>query len=308
MNVDRNALSFFEALSSETRLIMVELLGKRDMNIHELADALEMSSTIIARHVKVLESAGIISCRSVPGKRGVQKLCHLVHSGMLLDFNNLRSYPNVQKYEIPIGSYVDWDVRHPCGFMLDRNVAKGRLKSYDTDDERIFAEPDRYKAGIIWLTHGYLEYAVPNYVAYGQRLEEIRIQIEICSEAPGYAMNWPSDIYFALNGISLGYWTSPGDFGDRPGACMPEWQSAVTSKYGTLLQIVVNREGTFIGIERTADVTVADIAAMNEKHFRFRIESPENAENPGGFNLFGKGFGDYGQHILFSTVTVEDKH
>lgn len=304
MNVDRNALGFFEALSSETRLIMVELLGKRDMNIHELANALNMSSTIIARHVKILESAGIIRCKSVPGKRGVQKLCHLMHSGMLLSFNNQRTFPTVQNFEIPIGSYVDWDVRRPCGFVLDRSVPNRRLKSYD-DDERIFADPDRHNAGIVWLTHGYLEYAVPNYVMHGQRLEEIRIQMEICSEAPGYAMNWPSDIYFTLNGISLGYWTSPGDFGDRPGASAPEWQGGFTSKYGTLLQIVVNGEGTFFGIERTADVTVNDIAATNMKHFRFRVESPEGAANPGGFNIFGKGFGDYGQHILFSTMTVE---
>lgn len=304
MNVDRNALPFFEALSSETRLVIVELLGDRDMNIHELAEALNMSSTIVARHVKVLENAEIIRCKNIPGKRGVQKLCHLVHSGLLLNFMKRRTFPTVQNFEIPIGSYVDWNVKRPCGIELDRSLTKRRLDHYD-DDERIFADPGRYDAGIIWLTHGYLEYAVPNYVTQDQQLEEIRIQLEICSEAPGYAMNWPSDIYFAINGLSLGFWTAPGDFGDRPGACTPEWQSGFNSKYGQLLQIVVNHEGTFFGVERNADVTVDDIMATGMNHFRFRVESPEDAANPGGINIFGKGFGDYGRHILFSTVTVE---
>lgn len=306
MNVDRNALTFFEALSSQTRLIMIELLGEKDMNIHELAQALNVSSTIVAKHVKVLESADIIRCKNVPGKRGVQKRCHLVHSGLLLNFMKRRSFSTVQNFEVPIGSYVDWDVKHPCGIELERSSGKSVLDFYD-DDERAFADPRRLDAGIVWLTHGYLEYAVPNCATHKHQLEEIRIQLEICSEAPGYAMNWPSDIYFSINGLSLGYWTSPGDFGDRPGASAPEWQRGFNSKYGTLLQIVVNREGTFIGIERTADVTVSDIAAAGMKHFRFRVESPENAANPGGFNIFGKGFGDYGQHILFSTITVENE-
>lgn len=304
MNVDRNALGFFEALSSETRLIIVELLGDKDMNIHDLAEALNMSSTIVARHVKVLENAQIIRCKNIPGKRGVQKLCHLVHSGLLLNFIKRRTFPTVMNFEIPVGSYVDWNVSHPCGMEFDQKPINLQLKYYD-DDDRIFADPRRHEAGIVWLTHGYLEYAVPNYVTPEQRLQEIRIQLEICSEAPGYAMNWPSDIYFAINGLSLGFWTSPSDFGDRPGACAPDWQGGFNSKYGQLLQIVVNAEGTFIGIERTSDVTVDDLMATDPKHFRFRVESPEDAANPGGFNLFGKGFGDYGQHILFSTVAVE---
>ena len=51
MIVDRNAYPFFSALASHTRLMIIELLKEREMNISELAHELGLSSTIIAKHV-----------------------------------------------------------------------------------------------------------------------------------------------------------------------------------------------------------------------------------------------------------------
>ena len=71
MNVTRENLAFFNALASETRLHIIELLGERSMNLRELADELELSVAIVSRHVKTLEAAGILRCTTVPGGHGL---------------------------------------------------------------------------------------------------------------------------------------------------------------------------------------------------------------------------------------------
>jgi hypothetical protein len=37
------------------------------------------------------------------------------------------------------------------------------------------------------------------------------LSLELGSEAPGFCDNYPSDIYFYVNGIEIGCWTSPDD-------------------------------------------------------------------------------------------------
>jgi predicted transcriptional regulator len=297
MIVDRNAYPFFAALASKTRLMMVELLKEREMNISELANELGLSSTIIAKHVQVLESADIIRCRSVPGERGLQKRCRLIQNGFMLNFEPHRNYPEISVFDIPVGQYVDWSVKPTCGLM----TTQGSI-GY-SDDERCFADPMRYKAGLLYLGHGYVEYVVPNYQNDSGSIEEIRMVLEICSEAPGWDNNWPSDIYFHVNGICLGYWTCPGDFGDKEGMFSPSWYSSGNnSQYGLLKQIVVNSCGSYVDGIQMSDVTIAELNLAGGKSIRLRIESPEDAPNPGGFNIFGKGFGNYDQNISVTIV------
>ncbi len=42
-----------------------------------------------------------------------------------------------------------------------------------------------------------------------QRLIELQLTQELASEAKGFNEDWPSDIYCSINGVELGYWTSP---------------------------------------------------------------------------------------------------
>lgn len=83
------------------------------------------------------------------------------------------------------------------------------------DDPRYFASPNRFDISLIWFTSGYLEYSIPIYDIDFSNLSEIEIFLEICSEFPGYNNSFKSDIYFYFSDITLGKWTSPGDFGDR---------------------------------------------------------------------------------------------
>jgi DNA-binding transcriptional ArsR family regulator len=65
--------SVFHALSHETRREMLGRLSEGDLTIGELAEPLTMSLAAASKHVKVLESAGLVR-RSVAGRRHVCRL------------------------------------------------------------------------------------------------------------------------------------------------------------------------------------------------------------------------------------------
>jgi DNA-binding transcriptional ArsR family regulator len=62
----------FKALSSTTRLKMLRILAKKEMHISGLARELNLSNPVVARHVKILETASLIQ-RKKFGKTHVLK-------------------------------------------------------------------------------------------------------------------------------------------------------------------------------------------------------------------------------------------
>ena len=166
------------------------------------------------------------------------------------------------------------------------------------DDVKAFTFPEHFDAGILWFTSGYVEYGLPNHLQPGQRLTRLQISFEISSEYPGFNKDYPSDIHFSLNGIPLGVWVSPGDYGDRRGHVSPAWWPASLNQYGLLKTLIINREGTFMdGGQKLSDVTVDHLCIDYNSLLSFRIEVPENTANCGGCTLFGEQFGDYNQAI-----------
>ena len=55
----------FAALSDPTRRAILELLGRRDASISELAATFDMTLTGIRKHVAVLEQAGLVTTEKV---------------------------------------------------------------------------------------------------------------------------------------------------------------------------------------------------------------------------------------------------
>ena len=242
--------------------------------------------TIVSRHIRELESAGIVGTVNTSSTRGLQKLCFVKPRGTLLEFSPQADNHCWKTIDIPIGNYVDWSVSRPCGLATVDHVIG------EVDDPRYFADPSHTQANMIWLSSGYLEYAVPNYMNARQSIRSLRFQMEICSEAPGYCEDWPSDIRFFLNGRDLGYWTCPGDFGEKRGLHTPEWMGRST-QYGLLKTLLVNDRGAFIDGTRISDTTIDSVGLTYQKPFYFRIASLPDEQNPRGFNLFGAGFGNY---------------
>lgn len=73
LEIDQSSLIVYEALASEVRLKIIQLLSKNKMNIKDLAKELQISSAIVTKHIQKLEDAGIIKTELVPGKSGRQK-------------------------------------------------------------------------------------------------------------------------------------------------------------------------------------------------------------------------------------------
>jgi predicted transcriptional regulator len=114
----------------------------------------------------------------------------------------------------------------------------------------------------------------------------------------GTNTDWPSDISFWINDVLIGAWTSPSDFGDKRGIYTPAWWKLEGSQYGKLTHWRVTEAGAFFGEERLSDVTLAALDLEAHHSIRLRVGIREDADHPGGINVFGRGFGNYDQDIM----------
>ncbi|RTE06443.1 ArsR/SmtB family transcription factor [Paenibacillus whitsoniae] len=293
IDVSTKNMAFLECFSSETRVKMIELLSEEPLNIKQLSQRLDISSAIVTKHVQKLEQAGILRAENVTGIRGTQKICYLQMDQAVLQFRAKKAHElPTTSIAIPVGQYAAYDVQPTCG-LASASQLIGVL-----DDPRYFADPQHVQAGILWFGSGYVEYRIPNFLHSNQRLRSLEISFEICSEAPGFNENWPSDISFSLNDKPVGMWTCPGDFGKQRGVLTPEWWGAGNTQHGLLKIITVNSQGSFLDGTPLSSFTTEDLAMSFSQDIRFRIASPATADNPGGVTLFGKAFGNYAQDIV----------
>ncbi|MFQ5883828.1 MAG: ArsR/SmtB family transcription factor [Thermoplasmata archaeon] len=64
-----------KALSSRTRLKILQLLLKEELNVTGIARALRMTEANASAQVKILLDSGLVECRYEPGMHGLKKLC-----------------------------------------------------------------------------------------------------------------------------------------------------------------------------------------------------------------------------------------
>ena len=57
------AIQFFKAVADETRLRLLHVLNRHELNVNELLAILDMGQSRISRHLKILTSAGLLSWR-----------------------------------------------------------------------------------------------------------------------------------------------------------------------------------------------------------------------------------------------------
>lgn len=294
INISDTHLPIYEALASDVRLRIIQLLAQQEMNIKDLAQALELSSPIITMHVKKLEKAGIISSEMVSGGSGTKKMCTLITDSIEIDFPS-KNRPALRTYHesvVSVGHYTDFEAEPTCGLATTMKVI-GMF-----DEPRYFLDADRINAKILWFSRGFIEYKIANFLLRSEKPTELNISFEISSEAPFANENWPSDISFYINDTKIGVWTSPGDFGGKRGKYTPDWWWDEINQYGLLKVLKITPYGTFIDGQQISDVTLDDVNILS-KQWKFRIAVEEDADNVGGVTLFGSGFGNYNQDIVF---------
>jgi len=134
--------------------------------------------------------------------------------------------------------------------------------------------------------------------------------MEICSEAPNYDHDHPSDISVWINGVELGSWTCPGDFGAKRGILNPPWWIDHMTQYGILKIWSLDDEGASIDGTSASNVTLSQAGVVPNRPLTVRIGINPEAKHRGGFNLFGKGFGNYSQDLVLRLhyVMRKDSH
>lgn len=282
-----------KALASEVRIDIIKLLNVRSLNVNEISEALSIPASTAALNVKVLEEAGIIHTELQPGTRGSMKLCSIKRGLITMVLNSsFIDHENSTFIHMPIGNYVDCQVTPTCGLVNDRFFIDSE------DDPRSFYHPDRSSAQLIWFHCGYLEYRFSNQAIADKVPRSIEVSMEICSEAPNYHNEWPSDITIWLNGVECGTWTSPGDFGGRRGKLNPPFWSDGSTQFGILKSWYINEQGTFLDGVRIGSVTLNELHLQAGDYITFRIGVKPDSKHVGGMNLFGEKFGDYNQSIM----------
>lgn len=198
---------------------------------------------------------------------------------------------------MPLGNYTDFQVEPSCGLAGMNGVI-------DTfDDPRSFYSTDRQQAQLIWFSRGYIEYRFPNKINPLWNIREMNFSMELCSEAPGYNAQWPSDITFSVNGTEIGTYTCPGDLGARRGRLTPNvWPIGLT-QYGFMTGVSLRKDGCYINEIKVNDENILETVRLSGKpYISLRIGVRPDAVNQGGINLFGEKYGDFPQGINMRIV------
>ncbi len=291
-----------KALSTPMRMRIMEMIYENNnLSMNDLAKALDLTNGAVSMHVGKLEEAGLVKIHTTSGKHGTMKLVRPRYERLMIDLAPQQETRLCYTDDIRIGYYTGCNITPTCGLATAKEII-GSL-----DDTKVFSFPERFNASILWFSTGYIEYNLPNHLRPGQTLTELQISFEISSECPSYNEDYPSDIYFFLNGIPLGMWVSPGDYGSRRGYVSPPWWPEPLNQYGLLKTLIINQKGCFIdGTNKISDTTIHDLALNYNSFITFRFEVSKDSANPGGCTLFGEEFGDYNQSIKVKAYYKED--
>jgi predicted transcriptional regulator len=297
LHVDASALSdeavtMLKALASEVRLRILQLLGSESRSVNQLAEYLGIPPSTAAMHIKILEEAGLIHTEFQSASRGMQKLCSRTADQVLVRLPPLEPVVSqAVEISLPIGTYVRAEVQSPCGLATEERFI-GMI-----DDPLSFLEPERFQAQILWFRQGFVEYQTPYRLPPGTLPQSLQLRMEICSEAPTHNEDWPSDITVWVNGVEIGTWTSPSDYGGTRGALTPAWWLDVDSQHGVLKRWEVNGLGTFVDGVQVSDVTCSSLGLTKQRLITLRIGVKDTARHVGGLNLFGSKFGNYPEDL-----------
>jgi predicted transcriptional regulator len=291
------SVRILQALGNDTRLLILSLLSHQAMNVSALAEATGLAASTVAFNLKQLEESGIVNVQYQPGTRGKQKLVskrydevHFRLPGVAIESDS-----NLVEVSMPIGNFKRVSIKPTCGLASDSKYI-GMI-----DDARSFYEPEHVFAQILWFRQGFVEYDFPNNVPLGGQAVDMELSMEVCSEAPEYDLDWPSDITLSINDIEIGTWTSPADFGGERGKLTPAWWPIEQTQYGVLKRWRVTPEGSFVDGGLVSGVRLADLSLEGRTHVGVRLEVKDTARHVGGLNLFGRRFGNYAQDLLLRT-------
>ncbi|MBL8833403.1 MAG: helix-turn-helix domain-containing protein [Rhodospirillales bacterium] len=283
-------------LASPVRVRILQLLRRSGpLNVNQIAEALKLPQSTVATNVQILTEAELIETSLGKASKGQQKVCWARFDEIVIQLSPdpPNRETNLVEVEMPLGLYTNCEVSAPCG-MCSTDRIMGVL-----DVPSLFLDPVRVQAALIWFGRGFVEYKFPNNAKLVNRgIEALEFELELSSEVPGTNKDWPSDISVWVNDVAVGFWTAPGDYGDRRGRFTPRWWKLEGSQYGDLTTWRIGVDGTTINGKHVSSVGLSKLRLPDHHSIRLRIGIDERAKRPGGVNIFGKGFGNHGRDIV----------
>ncbi|MCQ2742202.1 MAG: ArsR family transcriptional regulator [Bacilli bacterium] len=278
-----------KALSVENRIKIISALTDGAKTVAELSNVLALPISNVIFHLNVLEKANIV--KVFPSGKG--------YKASLLTFNisiNLKDVETKQEaerqisseeFDVPVGAFAEL---HDINYGFNLKNKNGETLALENE-----YDPKKYDAQLVFSGSGSITYPLPK-VKDG--LCEICISLEICSEAPFYAIDHPSEIFFLINGVKVASYISPGDLGGRKGNLNPPSYPDNLTQFGQLKSVVINKKGVFFdGIFLSEKLKIDDLNLKTDSTNTLRIGNLPESKYTGGFNIFGKEFGDYSQGI-----------
>lgn len=282
-----------KALASGPRWRILEYLATGGRSVSEVAQALGMPPSTAAAQIKILEEAKLLRTELLPAAHGLQKVCTRTYDNLFVELPTVATgRGNSLEVAMPVGAYTQFQVSPTCGLASPDSLI-GYL-----DDPLSFYEPERIQAGLVWFRSGFLEYSFPNRLPQTASITSLTLSMEVCSEAPLHNPTWPSDITLWVDGLEVGTWTCPGDFGGQRGHLTPEWWLSDDTQYGVLKRWHVNHQGSLIDGYNLSALTISDLKLEAQRLITVRLGVKPDALHVGGLNLFGRAFGNYPQDLV----------
>ena len=112
----KEGLEVFKTLGSDVRMRIVELLCERgEMNMNEIATALDLTNGALTSHIRRLEECGIIQTVTECTGHGNQKICSIKTDQILLTADAEAEAKEVGVYdtEVRVSHYSDCSIARP---------------------------------------------------------------------------------------------------------------------------------------------------------------------------------------------------
>lgn len=306
-----NVTPVVKALSNPVRIKILSLLSGADMNIQTLASHLKLSKTAVLTHINLLEEAGFIQSRYLPGSVGNQRVCHKIYDRLIFNFVPGHTTKDEETYyerEVPIGNYFDFEAWAPCGMATRNSIIQ------KWDDPTVFLDVGRLNSTLVWTAFGFLEYKIPldpHFV--DKRVSCVEIELEVSAHhmirthpalsIPSYAnlediTDELSDITLWINGHEIGTQTiAAGNDRDKATYTPTWWRSLPV--HGFPLRLRLDGQGGYINDCKTSTSTFDEVIHAN--FLRFRIGIKRDAGHKGGLMVFGKEFGAHCHDLIVRT-------
>lgn len=298
-----DSAGLFKVLSSDTRRGILRTLQRGPMGIAALAEGLSVSRSSITRHIQDLVEEGLVSSDTVSAEQGTQKLCRLRYEHIIVSFEGPPApLERVEETEMPLGMYSRAEVERPCGLASSTGIV-GSI-----DDPQSFLLPERATAQLIWVGPGFVEYVFPNHVPPEADITRLELAMEICSELALHRKDYPGDVTVWINDVEIGTWTSFGGYGENRGRLTPAWWWDTRTQYGMLKVWSVDNEGSCVDGSPVSAATLSQLGLCHHAPIKVRIGLKPDATNTGGFNLFGKRFGNYEQDLIMRLHYLDQRN